>query len=126
MSQIIYVVYRDRETVDCAFTTRELAEEYATERHSLEKYRYTGDVRVMGRESYLMIHEISAGAGGKIGEINDAVKFYERVCERVVDIFVSRSGGKCSRAQFKKNWNRADWWIDSAEALRWGFVDAVR
>ena len=85
-----------------------------------------GDVRVMGRESYLMIHEISAGAGGKIGEIADAVKFYERICERVVDLFVARSGGKITRAQFKKNWNRADWWIDSGEALRWGFIDEVR
>lgn len=90
-----------------------------------------GDHRVIGRESYLMIHEISAGTGGKIGEIQDAVKFYERICERVVDIFVDRSKDaegkpRCSKATFTKNWKRIDWWLDSAEALKYGFVDEIR
>jgi ATP-dependent Clp endopeptidase proteolytic subunit ClpP len=84
-----------------------------------------GDVRRLGSESYLMIHEISAGTGGKIGEIQDAVKFYERICERVVDIFVNRSGGKCSKATFIKNWKRQDWWLSSDEALKFGFIDEV-
>ena len=34
-----------------------------------------GDKRVCGKESYLMIHEIAAGTGGKIGELKDDVKF---------------------------------------------------
>jgi ATP-dependent protease ClpP protease subunit len=84
------------------------------------------DVRWMGKQSYLMIHEISAGTGGKIGEINDAVKFYEAVCARVVEIFVERSEGKCSRAKFVKGWLRTDWWLLSDEALKHGFVDEVR
>lgn len=85
-----------------------------------------GDHRVIGRESYLMIHEISAGAQGKIGEINDAVKFYERICERVVDLFVSRSGGKITKAAFKKAWTRTDWWLTSDEVIAAGFADEVR
>lgn len=84
-----------------------------------------GDTRVMGRESYLMIHELSAGTHGKIGEMEDAVKFYQMICKRVVGIFVDRSGKKCSEAVFKKNWTRADWWLDSVEALRLGFVDEI-
>jgi ATP-dependent protease ClpP protease subunit len=84
------------------------------------------DVRWMGKQSYLMIHEISAGAGGKIGEITDAVKFYEAICARVVDIFVARSEGKCSKAKFVKGWLRTDWWLLSDEALKHGFVDEVR
>lgn len=84
-----------------------------------------GSHRVIGSESYLMIHEISAGTGGKIGEIQDAVKFYEKICERVVNLFVTRSGGKCSRATFVKNWKRQDWWLDSHEALKLGFVDEI-
>lgn len=84
-----------------------------------------GDHRVSGAESYLMIHEIAAGTGGKIGEIKDDVKFYDRICERVVDIFVDRSGGKISKANFKKRWERQDWWLDSAEALKLGFIDEI-
>lgn len=85
-----------------------------------------GDHRWIGAESYLMIHEISAGAAGKIGEIEDAVKFYDRICERVVDIFVKRSGGKITKTQFVKAWKRTDWWMDSDDALKFGFVDEVR
>lgn len=85
-----------------------------------------GDHRVCGAESYLMIHEISAGTGGKIGEIQDQVKFYEKICERVVDIFVGRSEGKTSKAAFKKGWTRQDWWLDSQDALKQGFVDEIK
>lgn len=85
----------------------------------------SGDDRVGGAESYLMIHEISAGTGGKIGEIKDEVKFYDRICARVVDIFVSRAGGKITKPTFIKRWTRQDWWLDSTEALKCGFIDKI-
>jgi ATP-dependent Clp endopeptidase proteolytic subunit ClpP len=84
-----------------------------------------GDHRWMGKEAYLMIHEISAGTGGKVGEMKDDVKFYEMVCARIVQLFVERSGKKITPTQFKKNWERIDWWIESNEALKLGFVDEV-
>jgi ATP-dependent Clp endopeptidase proteolytic subunit ClpP len=84
-----------------------------------------GTKRVIGPESYLMIHEISAGTMGKIGEIKDSVKFYDMVCARVVDIFVNRSGGRCSKEHFKANWERIDWWLTSEEAVALGFADEV-
>lgn len=85
-----------------------------------------GDKRVMGRESWLLIHEASFGAGGKIGDVEDTVAWVKRVCDRIVDIFVARSGGKITKARFKNNWRRKDWWIDSSEALKLGFIDEVR
>jgi ATP-dependent Clp endopeptidase proteolytic subunit ClpP len=85
-----------------------------------------GDHRIIGRESYLLIHEISAATGGKIGDMKDDVAFYDKICARVVDIFVSRSGGKLTKAKMKQSWQRRDWWIDSEEALRLGLVDEVR
>jgi len=85
-----------------------------------------GDIRVCGPESYILIHEIAAGTVGKIGEIQDAVTFYEKICDRVLNIFVNRSGGKLSKRVMKKNWTRKDWWIDSDEALKLGIVDEVR
>lgn len=85
-----------------------------------------GDHRWIGPESYLLIHEISTGTHGKIGEIQDEVKLIEKMCERVVDIFVKRSKGKCRRKQFVNAWRRTDWWLDSASALALGFVDEIR
>ena len=83
------------------------------------------DRRVIGSEAYLMIHEIAAGTGGKIGEIRDDVKWYDKVCERIANLFVQRSGGRISLEDFKASWERHDWWLDSNEALELGFVDAI-
>jgi ATP-dependent protease ClpP protease subunit len=86
----------------------------------------SGDVRWIGRRSYLMIHEISAGTGGKIGEIKDDVKFYDAICEQVIDIFLDRANGKIKRDEFKKRWERQDWWILAEDCKKFGFVDEVR
>ena len=85
-----------------------------------------GDVRWMGKEAYVLIHEISAGTGGKIGEMKDDVKFYEKMCSRVVDIFLDRADGKITKKRFTDSWARTDWWLDSDECLKNGFVDEVR
>lgn len=83
------------------------------------------DERVIGPESYLMIHEIATYTGGKIGEIKDEVKFLDTVSDRVANIFVRRSNGKISLEDFKKSWNRQDWWLSSEQALEFGFVDRI-
>lgn len=82
-----------------------------------------GTRRVMARESYVLIHEISAGAVGKIGEIEDEVKFIKKIQGRILDIFAARS--KVPRTYYAKRWNRTDWWLDSSECLKIGFVDEV-
>lgn len=92
------------------------------------------DVRRCGPESYVMIHEISSFAQGKIGEIQDEVKFLERMSDRVANIFVTRANEAAkgnrkikgiSAKDFDAGWNRTDWWLDSQEALRLGFIDAI-
>ena len=83
------------------------------------------DERVIGPESYIMIHEVSSFAGGKIGEIKDEIKFLEKMSERVANIFVTRSNGKIDKETFQRNWNRQDWWLDSEAALECGFVDRI-
>jgi ATP-dependent Clp endopeptidase proteolytic subunit ClpP len=85
-----------------------------------------GDTRIIGKESYILIHEISAATHGKMGEMKDDVKFYEHICKRVVDIFVNRSGGKLTKSRMTKEWVGHDWWIDSDLALTLGIVDEVR
>jgi ATP-dependent Clp endopeptidase proteolytic subunit ClpP len=82
-----------------------------------------GDVRRMGRESWVLIHEGSLGAQGNFGEVMDTVEWMKKVQERFLDIFVSRS--KLSKSTIKKNWSRKDWWLSSDECLKHGLVDEV-
>lgn len=83
------------------------------------------DLRVMGPESYLLVHELSAGTSGKIGDLKDDMKWYEKICDRIAHIFVERSGGKIAAEVFRENWERKDWWLSSDEALELGFVDRI-
>lgn len=83
-----------------------------------------GNVRVMGAESYLLIHEVSFGAGGKIGEVEDEVEFVKKIQARVVKIFADRS--KLTANQIRSKWRRKDWWLDSSEALALGLIDEIR
>jgi ATP-dependent Clp endopeptidase proteolytic subunit ClpP len=83
-----------------------------------------GDVRTMGREAWLMIHEAAFRTEGKIGEIEDTVDWIKKVQERVLMIFASRS--TMTTEEIRAKWTRRDWWIDSDEALRLGLVDALR
>ena len=83
-----------------------------------------GDVRVIGRESYLMIHEVSFGASGKVGDVEDTVAWVNKIQGRVLDIFANRS--KLTRLRVERRWRRKDWWLDSTEALKLGFVDEIR
>jgi ATP-dependent Clp endopeptidase proteolytic subunit ClpP len=90
-----------------------------------------GDKRVMSRESYILIHEVSFGAAGKIGEVEDEVAFVKKIQSRVLDIFAERSKASgaerpLTKAAIARKWRRKDWWLDSVEALRHGFVDEVR
>ena len=83
-----------------------------------------GDHRVMGAESVLLVHEISFGAGGKIGEVEDEVAFAKMLTQRVLRIFERRTN--LTARQIDARWKRKDWWLDSDLALKLGFVDEVR
>jgi len=84
-----------------------------------------GTHRVIGQESSILIHEISSQAVGKIGEIEDVTAFLHSLQNRIVNIFVSRSGGRIAAATFIENWRRREWWLDADEMLKWGFVDEI-
>lgn len=83
-----------------------------------------GNKRAIGAESYVLIHEISTGAVGKIGEIEDTVKFVKMIQKRVLEIFASRSSK--TAAYFAKHWRRQDWWLNSEDCMKIGIVDEVR
>lgn len=83
-----------------------------------------GETRVMGRQSWLMIHEASFGAVGKIGEVEDTVEWVKKVQERILDIFAEKS--TLSKAKIRNRWTRKDWWLSAEEALELGFIDEIR
>lgn len=82
-----------------------------------------GDVRRMGAEAVILIHEASFGAMGKTGEVEDTMELVKKLQKRIVKIFASRS--KMSVREIERRWKRKDWWITSDEALKLGLVDEV-
>lgn len=85
-----------------------------------------GDKRIMGRESYILIHEVQAGAIGTMGELEDEIDFLKMIQRRILHIFADRAEGKISLATLQRRWRRKNWWIDSDECLKLGIVDEVR
>ena len=79
----------------------------------------------MGQGAFLLIHEISAQMGGKIGDIDDTSIFLKKLQTRMVDIYMERVQGKISRASFIHGCKRKDWWLSAEECLKLGFIDEV-
>jgi ATP-dependent Clp protease protease subunit len=93
-----------------------------------------GSVRRIGRESYVLIHEIQFAVRGKVGEVEDEMEFVRKISDRVLDIFAEGARRAAahgtatqplSRKQFERRWKRKDWWLSSDECLRYGIVDEV-
>jgi ATP-dependent protease ClpP protease subunit len=82
-----------------------------------------GDERVMGKETWVLLHEASFLAAGKIGEVDDTVEWVKKVQKRILAIFAGRSN--LSRSQIERRWKRKDWWLSSTDCLKHGFVDKV-
>lgn len=83
-----------------------------------------GDVRAMGAEAWLMIHEASFGAVGSMGQVEDTVDWVKMIQKRILSIFAQRS--TLSVAQLDRRWKRKNWWISSDEALKLGLIDEIR
>jgi ATP-dependent Clp endopeptidase proteolytic subunit ClpP len=89
-----------------------------------------GEKRTMGRNAHLMIHEVSFGASGKIGDVEDGVEFAKLLWNRALDIFADRckesaATKKLSRSQLVSRSKRKNWWIKATDALAYGLVDQV-
>ena len=83
-----------------------------------------GDIRVMGSNTVLLIHEASFGTIGKFSEVEDMVDLVKKLQKRIVKIFTSRA--HISPRKFESKWKRRDWWLTSEECLKFGFIDEIR
>lgn len=89
-----------------------------------------GDVRQIGAESEVLIHEVSSGTMGKVSEQQDRLDFSHRLWDKLANILAQRakaSGKKrtMTAAQIKKRAFKYDWWLDAKEAVRLGFADEI-
>lgn len=82
-----------------------------------------GDTRLLGKESYLMIHELAAGTGGKLHEIRDDARFYKKLDRRLNKIMTERT--EMTADELGKKITATDWWIPAKAAIRLGFADEV-
>jgi len=95
-----------------------------------------GDWRVMGAETFLLIHELAGMCSGKIGDVEDTMEFWKKIEARVIDIFYQRAQEAfvrdpetvtkpLTKRQIARKCERKDWWLTSEEALAHGFVDEL-
>jgi ATP-dependent Clp protease protease subunit len=82
-----------------------------------------GDVRLIGGESLVMIHSLSAGGGGSLHELEDDLKFYKLLQSRLDKIVTSRT--KIGKKLLAESTKKADWWLTPEDALRLGVVHEV-
>lgn len=82
-----------------------------------------GDHRIIGPESYLMIHEPSTVAWGKAFEVKEQARFIERLNDQIAKKFSERSGKsiKAMKAIFEKT----DAWFSAEESVKHGFADRI-
>lgn len=82
------------------------------------------DVRAIGANSFMLIHEGALGAAGDFGHVEDNLAMMKKLHTQILDLLSERAVIK--RAAIIKNWKRKDWWISAAEALEHGLVDEIR
>jgi ATP-dependent Clp endopeptidase proteolytic subunit ClpP len=83
-----------------------------------------GDERVAGRNSFMLIHEVSSGAQGKVADIEDQVAFTKVLQAKLVTLLAERS--TMTVQQIKRKWVKTDWWLDAEQMLALGFIDRIR
>lgn len=82
-----------------------------------------GDERVIGPESYLMVHEPSSMAWGKAFEVKEQALLLERLNDQIAEKFASRSGK--TKVEMKKLFERTDAWFNAEQCIKHGFADKI-
>lgn len=86
-----------------------------------------GRRRIIGSEGYLMIKNPALWMPDEeyLAEFANRVEkvLLARAAEAAIN---GTADSPISQVRLRENWNRADWWLDSAEALKLGIVDGCR
>ena len=82
-----------------------------------------GTHRVIGRNAFLLIHEVSHQSVGKVSEMEDSVGFTKRLQQRLLAILAERSN--LTEREIQRKWARKEWWVDAEEAVELGLADEL-
>lgn len=82
-----------------------------------------GDERIIGPESYLMVHEPSSMAWGKAFEVKEQALLLERLNDQIAEKFAIRSGK--TKTEMKKLFERTDAWFNAEQCIKHGFADKI-
>jgi ATP-dependent Clp endopeptidase proteolytic subunit ClpP len=82
----------------------------------------SGHRRIAHKNSTILIHRGSFGAGGNANSAYDTVEFYNNLDKRVEKFFIDNT--RISEEKFAEN-KRREWFIFSEEALELGIVDEI-
>lgn len=82
-----------------------------------------GDVRIIGPESYLVIHEPSSMAWGTTSDMSDQVEMMKTLRSQMELVFTRRS--KVTRKMIKEKTAKRDWYVGSRECKALGLADKI-
>ena len=82
-----------------------------------------GDVRVIGPEAYLVIHEPSSMAYGTTSDMSDQVELMKTLRAQMERVFIRRS--KVTARMIKEKTRKVDWYVGAKDAKALGLADKV-
>ena len=82
-----------------------------------------GDTRVVGPESEVLIHAVSAATEGPLYAMEDSVEYFKRLWAKLSKILAKRS--TLTDVQVRRRAARKDWWFDAETAVELGFADEI-
>lgn len=82
-----------------------------------------GSHRTMGKNAFVLIHEVSSIGLGSLTEIEDELQFLKKLQARCVSILSEKSD--LTPAVIQRKWKRKDWWLSSEECLSLNLIDEV-
>ncbi len=83
-----------------------------------------GDKRILGKNSWFMIHELSDFIMGNLSEIEDGAKVARKINRNLTELLAERS--TLTASQIEARSKRKDWYLTADEAVKLGFADEVR
>lgn len=83
-----------------------------------------GATKVLSTQnSYFMIHEISSITWGKYSDFKDDMKFQDDIMNKIYTIYSEKT--KMTKDKVKELFERKDLWMNSEEAMSYGFIDEI-
>jgi ATP-dependent protease ClpP protease subunit len=83
-----------------------------------------GNKRIIGRNAFMLIHQIAYSCYGRSPEHRDEMKLVNMMETKLLRILARRS--TMGVREVRKNWDRKNWWMDAKQAVELGFADEMQ